>query len=357
MIKLKPYLSLFLIPHMNKDYQHTKQFLADQSFHNWVWKSNPSDVLFWENWIQQHPDRSQWVEEAKYIILGIQFNTMDVPNEYINQDWQKITQHINEQQKYIPSLRSRSRLIPVGMMVLIAILIGIVFYTSFDKPSQLVTHRTTYGETRQIELPDQSIVYLNSNSELTYNTPWGKDQPRTVSMKGEAYFDIVKQPSVGGDTFSVRTHDMIITVLGTSFNVNNRVEHSQIALEEGIVLLSHTQPKYVDTLRMSSGELASYSPIEKKFIKQSVRTEIYSSWKDSKWIFEATPIHEIAKKITHQFGSEVIIENKTIANKELSGTISVSNLDLLLKALSSSFDINISRKENTIFIGQTLTED
>jgi hypothetical protein len=64
-------------------------------------------------------------------------------------------------------------------------------------------------------LPDGSSVWLNASSNLTYDKDFGKEL-REVNLTGEAFFDVVKDPS---HPFIIHTKVIDVKVLGTEFNV------------------------------------------------------------------------------------------------------------------------------------------
>ncbi|MDR0766742.1 MAG: FecR domain-containing protein [Odoribacteraceae bacterium] len=68
---------------------------------------------------------------------------------------------------------------------------------------------TSGDSTRQVLLPDGTNVILNARGALAY------DDPRAVTLDGEALFEVVK----GERPFVVTAGDVVVTVLGTTFNV------------------------------------------------------------------------------------------------------------------------------------------
>lgn len=82
----------------------------------------------------------------------------------------------------------------------------------------LFTCSTPNGEKSLINLPDGSMVWLNSCSSLTYSNRFSKSE-RKVKMTGECYFDVAKSES--DEPFLVETSNGCrITVRGTEFNVS-----------------------------------------------------------------------------------------------------------------------------------------
>ena len=72
------------------------------------------------------------------------------------------------------------------------------------------------SRTRTI-LPDGSTVWVNAGSHISFDNDF-KGQTREVTLNGEAYFDVVKNPK---QPFIVHVSGYDIRVLGTAFNVKS----------------------------------------------------------------------------------------------------------------------------------------
>lgn len=85
-----------------------------------------------------------------------------------------------------------------------------------------VTVAVEPGEYAEVNLPDGSVVDINSATELRYarafDAPGWSRSERRVRLKGEAFFRI--EPA--GRSFVVETSDARVEALGTSFNVRSR---------------------------------------------------------------------------------------------------------------------------------------
>ena len=126
----------------------------------------------------------------------------------------------------IPKSRAISKkwLVSVGMVATAVVLFFVLKHTvgfsevKNKKQSTLSRVSTKPGSrTTQIQLPDGSVVRLNSSSSLTYDKNFGKNF-REVNLTGEAFFDVTKDSS---HPFLIHTKVIDIKVLGTSFNVRS----------------------------------------------------------------------------------------------------------------------------------------
>jgi transmembrane sensor len=95
------------------------------------------------------------------------------------------------------------------------------------------TMSTPRGGQYQLTLSDGSKVWLNAASSITYPTAF-TNKTREVKITGEAYFEIAPNKS---KPFIVTTNSDIITVLGTSFNINAYANEGKVktSLIEGSI--------------------------------------------------------------------------------------------------------------------------
>ena len=92
--------------------------------------------------------------------------------------------------------------------------------------AQMMEVKTNPGMMTSLTLPDGTLVFLNSESTLSYPSRFDSDT-RNVTLQGEAYFEVAKNPE---KKFIVSTsHQSQIEVLGTHFNVEVYEKEDRIA--------------------------------------------------------------------------------------------------------------------------------
>ena len=111
------------------------------------------------------------------------------------------------------------------------VLIAVAFVYQFQ--SRTIRYVAPMGEISKVELPDGSRVTLNAGSEISYSKGEFASSDRTITLKGEAFFDV----TTTGQPFSVQTSIGSVDVLGTEFNVNAWPDDSRVyvAVQEGRV--------------------------------------------------------------------------------------------------------------------------
>lgn len=107
------------------------------------------------------------------------------------------------------------------------------FYLEIYSPVVQITNMSAIE--KEITLPDGSLVILEPYSELNHPKEFKED--RWVTLKGKAFFDVVKDDH---KEFKVETENTTIKVLGTSFTVTESSEENKIkvSLYSGRVLIS-----------------------------------------------------------------------------------------------------------------------
>lgn len=136
---------------------------------------------------------------------------------------------------------------------------GVLVYRAEQQTIQMVTVSAPGNETKEITLPDGSVVTLSDGSDIVYEA--GFKGGRGVELKGHAVFSIVK--AIGDDgcrlPFTVSTGGMRVNVLGTVFRVEEResTDISYVALYEGSVDVETGG----STFGLSHGELFTYNKL------------------------------------------------------------------------------------------------
>src|SRR5204863_2744841 len=135
----------------------------------------------------------------------------------------------------------------------------------FTKNTGSIKHELVSADSvRNILLPDGSRIWLNKFSKLTWPENYG-EEIRTVSLEGEAYFEVAKNKT---KPFVVVSGKIITQVLGTVFNVSQQKNGVvKVTLSEGSVLVKKDKNEMV----LSPGEVATYSGHLEGLTKESNR--------------------------------------------------------------------------------------
>ncbi len=202
-------------------------------------------------------------------------------------------------------------------------------------------YETAYGEIRTVVLPDSSRVTLNANSVLHVPRFGFGSGTREVRLKGEAEFAV--KHTVEHSKFIVRTPDKLeVRVLGTEFIVYSRERGSKVVLSQGSVQLRSLNEPNPKPMLMKPGDVATMSTQGTLTLKHSESLSAHQAWKQRRFMFENTPVSEIAYQISEHFGVNVIVADSTLARRTIGGTFNASDPANVLKVLSDVLNARVT---------------
>lgn len=214
--------------------------------------------------------------------------------------------------------------------------VGLGLYFAFFT-STLTTVTTLASQQQSFELPDNSSVTLNADSEVAYNKNNWSDK-REVKLKGEAFFKVAK-----GAKFDVVTTTGTVSVLGTEFTVKQRNNYFEVKCFEGVVKVSGNNKSYKltqgKTFRLLNGN---------ESLSQTAKES--PDWLHNISSFESVPLIEAIKELERQFNVTVNYKDVDV-NSIFTGAFMNDNLDEALKSLTIPLELSYKKDtKNTITI-------
>lgn len=202
----------------------------------------------------------------------------------------------------------------------VAAVLAIIAASTYFISNKNTTYTTNFAEKTNFELPDNSNVQLNADSEITFKQKNWKNN-RLLHLKGEAYFSVFK-----GATFTVNTAMGTVTVLGTKFNVVARAHYFEVNCYEGLVTATFQN----NTIKVPAGSsfkvLNSISNLGKI-------TETNPSWIENNSSFKSMPYEYVIQEIERQYNITVVYDAE-YATTLFTGNFTHTNLETALQAIS-----------------------
>ncbi|MEQ1587945.1 MAG: FecR domain-containing protein [Cyclobacteriaceae bacterium] len=192
-------------------------------------------------------------------------------------------------------------------------------------------YQTGIGQTREIALPDKSVVTLNAMSSISFSrNTWNAE--RKITLEGEAFFAVVK-----GGSFQVSTEAGVVTVLGTQFNVKDRDGFYEVTCYEGRVQVAVAG----DPVQLTAQQ--SYREIEKIATDAPVELTETPSWFRNESSFQRVPFREVLNELERQYDVRI----KTLdVDVTQSFTGKFPNTDLTTALQSVTVPFGLSYKAN-----------
>lgn len=166
------------------------------------------------------------------------------------------------------------------------------------------------GSEFKIVLGDGTQVWMNAQTKLSYPESF-QGERREVFLAGEAYFEVaydVEKP------FVVKTADMGITVLGTSFNVKAYPEDEYVITTLVTGSVSQEYIKSGKEVVLSPSDQAIYTKSNGVLKVGQVDVNESISWKDGRIILKDCSLKEIFRELVRWYDFEVEYRKEGLEN-------------------------------------------
>jgi hypothetical protein len=195
-----------------------------------------------------------------------------------------------------------------------------VLQTSEDDSNTMNQLVIPYGNQSRVVLSDNTVVWLNAGSRLVYPTRF-TNKTREVILIGEAFFEVSKNPQ---QPFIVKTSDLDIRVLGTKFNVSAYAEDQvvQTVLNEGSISLRLSEAKFwKKDIVISPNQMAIFDKTNNDTKISSVSAGAYSLWTKGLMNFEEADFSRVIKQLERFYNITVTFSDHQIEIMRISGKL------------------------------------
>lgn len=202
------------------------------------------------------------------------------------------------------------------------------------------------GQKLTIRLPDGSQVMLNAVSSIRY----AEDMctaGRTVYLTGEAYFDVAKDTL---HPFRVVSGDVVVTALGTAFDVRQGRELVKVALVHGVVDVHDSKKQ--DRIVLYPGEGVNCTVENGLQEKYTFDPKAAVGWSQGLLYFHNEALYDIFQQLENWYGVKFYIEGSASrGNRKYSGEFKNQSLEQVLEGISFTMGLTYRIKEKSVFIG------
>ena len=235
----------------------------------------------------------------------------------------------------------------IAAMLIAALFIGLFFQKSDKKTkSQIVTIQSPRGEKSKVVLADSTVVWLNSESQLTYSNDFDGEM-RLVTLSGEGYFDVKEDRD---RPFIVKTTNADIEVYGTRFNVSSYPDEQQTetTLEEGkigVYIVGKSNP-----VAVNPGQRFIFNNQTGETTIKQVDTDLYTSWKENKLRFDNALFGDVVKKLERWYDVKIFLDKDLVHSERYTMCIKTESLREVLKRIKLTTPMSYKIDEEKVFI-------
>lgn len=264
-------------------------------------------------------------------------------------EWKKLLRQIQSVEKPaypVILFRKIGRYAAIFILGLLFMKVADVVFTKNMRQKEFITRiETGKGERSKITLPDNSVVWLNACSSISYDQNFGK-QTRKINMKGEAYFNVRKDVS---KPFLVCSDSLTCRVTGTSFNLHSfdNDDITSLVLIEGAITLEFRN--YSTEVR--PGELIEFDKTAWKISRHQADMTFHTSWRFGELMFEKITFEELAKRLERNFRVTFVFENDAMKKETFGGTFRYyDSLETILKVISTGTPVKYQIEKDIVYI-------
>lgn len=203
------------------------------------------------------------------------------------------------------------------------------------------------GQRASVTLPDGTRVWLNSHTQISYNSKYGVED-RVVDLRGEAYFEVAKDKE---HRFIVKAGGLDVEALGTSFNVKAYEEDNDVVA----TLFSGSIRAVVGdySVVLSPEQQVCFNRKKEKLKVDNPENVAYASmWKDNELAFKGETLDEIALRLNRLYNVQIVFKSEKIRRYRFSGVIKNNSLDNVFEIISLTSPIMYESQGDTIVLSE-----
>jgi len=213
-------------------------------------------------------------------------------------------------------------------------------YRSWLSPGQ--EYETGVGEVRRIALEDGSAVTLNSDTRATVLLD---RKQRIVRLEhGEGLFEVARDPS---RPFLVRTGEVSVRALGTTFAVRTLPDDVTVTVAEGTVEVARRESP---PQRVTVNEQASVQ--RRGAVRITAEDESTLSrqlaWRTGVLSFSGETLAEAVRQVNRYSRRKVTVTDTALAEKPVVGIFRIGDVDAFARAAAGALDAEVHSDDQGI---------
>lgn len=260
-------------------------------------------------------------------------------------------------------MRRRWRFRFAAVATVLAVVVAVWAALWFPSASQGERFATRHGEGRNLQLSDNTLVQLDSNSEIEVNFDGHR---RSITLeRGQAYFRVAVDAA---RPFSVRVGHALIRDIGTSFDVYQHMDGTTITVAEGRVQVwnsprpdssairrllrvgASSVPSGQPVATLDAGEQARLDTAGQLEFKGVADLQQTLAWTQGNITFDNRPIAEVAAEFNRYNNTYIRIDDAQIGALRISGTFNAHDVAAFTAFLTSMPGVRVEQHDRKILV-------
>jgi transmembrane sensor len=204
------------------------------------------------------------------------------------------------------------------------------------KPATL-TYSTAIGEIRSFTLPDSSVITLNTDTVLQVSMG---THARAVNLRrGEAQFKVAHDPQ---RPFTVTTPQVVVTDIGTVFQVRDTGASTEVLLLEGRVQVmpADSRQQAVQRQDLVPGDRL-LAKADTPWLRSRANLDAANGWVSGRLVFDSTPLRQAVEEFNRYSRRKLRIADRAIGDIRIDGVFNAGDIDSITLALQAAYPLRV----------------
>ncbi|MDQ6478251.1 FecR domain-containing protein [Dyadobacter sp. LHD-138] len=340
-----------------------EEFATDEKFRQWILDPSDETVLFWDNWLLENPDKRGTVNQATELLLTVNEKYKDdLSDDTIAKEISNLVALAEATKNKNRFSVFRSPLWRAAAVFTITSGLSWFYYNSHfsvkntaeqaSAASVMITKTNTSDKQMTILLSDGSVATLSKGGSLKFPKKFAGDV-RKVFLLGEAFFDVVKNPT---RPFLVFANETVTKVLGTSFRVkavdgDNTVmvvvKTGKVSVypEKDYETLSDKDGREVVGVILRPNQQVVFNRKENRLDKGIVENPdmLSESAANQELVFDDQPVPDVLHALEKMYGIEIIFDKESLKGCAISTIFKEENLkqriSVICQAIAATYEV------------------
>ena len=230
-----------------------------------------------------------------------------------------------------------------GAAAVLCLVFGSISYLNYVNTQQVsyLVASTSYGECKEIQLPDGTQLTLNSCSRVRYPDRFtGKE--RRVELEGEGYFKVHRNEQ---QPFIVNARHFDVHVLGTCFDVKSYTSDEVVSVDVESGKVQVNLPEAM--MRLRAKEQILINTVSGEYSKRREERAV-AVWRKGGLRFSSTPVRDVAKELERMYNCRITFAEGQEFKNLISGEHDNKSLEAVLQSIEYTSGIHYKKEGNSV---------
>lgn len=209
-------------------------------------------------------------------------------------------------------------------------------------------YRTEHGQQKTYVLADNSVVHLNTDSEIAVS--YSKTQRAVSLTSGEAAFEVNHQ---GDRPFRVTAKSADIVDVGTKFNVRLMDATTVVTVMEGRVeVMSASSAQKGAGLQVTAGGQVSVTDGVLPANPAAANTALATAWLHRQISFDRERLEQVAAEFNRYAQKPIVITTPALGSLQISGVFATDDTEAFVAFLGRLEGVRVEETATQILVSR-----